>query len=274
MEPRTIGQNDHSFADGRVLADIEDGVGLITFNQPKKMNAMSVEMWAGLAQILDAFERDEAVRVVVLTGAGPRAFGAGADISEFEDQRSAVEARAAYDQLTRAGRARLSSFHKPVIARIRGYCLGGGLAIAMQADLRIAAHDSSFGIPAAKLGIGYGFDMVESLVALVGPAHARKLLYTGDQIDAEEAARIGLVNQVVPDQELSATVVDIARSIADNAPLSVRALKLEVAEAVKHAADRDLASVQTAIDTCFASDDYKEGHAAFLEKRPPRFKGR
>ena len=260
-------------AEGKMLADVEDGVGLITFNQPKKLNAMSVEMWTGLNEILDAFDKDEGVRVVVLTGAGHRAFGSGADISEFEDQRSAAEARVHYDRITREGRARLARFGKPVIARIRGFCLGGGLAIAMQADLRIAAADSTFGIPAAKLGIGYGFDMVETLISLVGPAHARRLLYTGDRIESAEAQRIGLVNRVVPDEDLSNTVVEIARSIADNAPLSVRSLKLEVTEATKHAADRDMDAVNRSIAACFESDDYREGHTAFLEKRAPRFRG-
>jgi enoyl-CoA hydratase/carnithine racemase len=262
------------FAGGRMLADTEDGVGLVTFNQPEKLNAMSVDMWQGLGEILDMFEADPAVRVVVLTGAGHRAFVSGADISQFESQRADSNAQLEYDRLTTAGRAKLAAFPKPVIARIRGYCLGGGLAIAMQADLRIAAVDSQFGIPAARLGIAYGFDMVHRLVSLVGPAYARTLLYTGQRIDASEAQRIGLVNVVVPDQDLSNTVVDLARTMADNAPLSLRAMKLAVGEAVKGPSERNMDAVNAAIAACFDSEDYKEGRTAFRDKRPPRFKGR
>ncbi len=262
------------FADGKMLAEAEDGVGLITFNQPAKHNAMSVEMWHGLSEILDLFAADHSVRVVVLTGAGHKAFVSGADISQFGQNRADASAQLDYDRVTSAGRSRLAGFAKPVIARIRGFCLGGGLGIAMQADLRIAAADSTFGIPAARLGIAYGFDMVRQLVALVGPAHARMLLYTGARIDAEEASRIGLVNRVVPDADLSDVVVDLARAIADNAPLSLRAGKLAVAEAIRDSSERDPEAVGQAVAACFDSLDYREGRTAFMEKRPPRFVGR
>lgn len=262
------------YADGRMLAEAADGVGLITFNQPKKRNAMSVAMWEGLAQILDAFEQDAEVRVVVLTGAGHVAFVSGADISEFGEQRGDASAQREYERLTSGGRARLAGFSKPTIARIRGFCLGGGLGIALQCDLRIAAMDSSFGIPAARLGIAYGFDMVGRLVSLVGPAHARMLLYTGQRIDAGEAQRIGLVNRAVKDEELSDAVVELARAIADAAPLSVRAAKLTVDEVVKEAGERDRGVAERAIAACFDSEDYREGRAAFAEKRAPRFLGK
>ncbi|MCW3476841.1 enoyl-CoA hydratase [Limobrevibacterium gyesilva] len=262
------------YADGKMLAEVEDGVGLITFNQPEKRNAMSVNMWLGLGEILDAFAADGGIRAVVLTGAGHKAFVSGADISQFEQQRANANAQLEYDRLTSAGRAKLAAFPKPVIARIRGYCLGGGLGIAMQADLRIAAEDSQFGIPAARLGIAYGFDMVRKLVSLVGPAHARTLLFTGERIDSAEAQRIGLVNKVVPDADLSDVVFDMARTIADNAPLSLRAAKLAVNEAVKSESERDAAAVHAAVTACFDSTDYREGRTAFMEKRPPRFLGR
>ena len=261
------------YADGKMVAEADDGVGLITFNQPQKRNAMSVGMWEGLAQILDEFERDEAVRVVVLTGAGNQAFVSGADISQFEQQRNNAGAQRDYDRLTGAGRARLAGFSKPTIARIRGFCLGGGLGIAMQCDLRIAAIDSEFGIPAARLGIAYGFDMVGKLVSVVGPAHARMLLYTGQRIDANEAQRIGLVNRVVPDEDLSDVVVELARVIADNAPLSVKTMKLTIGEVVKDESQRNRAEVEKAIAACFDSEDYREGRTAFMEKRTPRFRG-
>jgi enoyl-CoA hydratase/carnithine racemase len=262
------------YADGKMLADVEDGIGLITFNQPEKRNAMSVAMWQGLSEILDAFAASDDVRVVVLTGAGHRAFVSGADISQFEQQRADGNAQLEYDRLTSAGRAQLAEFPKPVIARIRGFCLGGGLGIAMQADLRIAAVDSEFGIPAARLGIAYGFDMVRKLVSLIGPAHARTLLFTGTRFDAEEAGRIGLVNRVVSDEELSEVVIDLARTIAENAPLSLRAAKLAVNEAVKGESERDAAAVHAAVLACFDSADYREGRTAFLEKRKPNFRGR
>lgn len=263
-----------AFADGKMLAARSGGVGLITFNQPEKHNAISVEMWGGLAQILDAFEVDDDVRVVVLAGAGTRAFVSGADISQFEQQRSNADAQRAYDAQTAAGRRRLSSFRKPSIAMIRGYCLGGGLAIAMQTDLRIASSDSQFGIPAARLGIAYGFDGVNNLVSLVGPAHARMLLYTADRIGAEEAREIGLINRVVAPEALEAVVFEIAHAIATNAPLSVAAAKIAVDQVTREPAERELAELERAVAACFDSDDYREGRTAFREKRKPRFTGR
>lgn len=262
------------FADGKIGTEVDDGVGLITFNNSEKRNAMSVEMWDGLARALDEFERDDAVRVVVLTGAGHQAFVSGADISQFETRRGDANARREYDKQTGAGHERLARFAKPVIARIRGHCLGGGLAIALKADLRIAAEDSRFGIPAARLGIAYGFDAVDQLVRAVGPAHARMLLYTGVHVDGREAARMGLINEVVPDAELSERVVDLARTIADNAPLSVRAAKVAVTAALTSPESRDADAVERAAAACFDSEDYKEGRTAFLEKRAPRFAGR
>jgi len=261
------------YAEGKMLAAVDDGVGLIIFNQPEKRNAMSVGMWAGLEQILDEFREDAAVRAVILTGAGPKAFVSGADISQFEKQRANADAQQEYDRLTSAGRAKLAAFPKPVIARIRGFCLGGGLGIALQADIRIAAVDSQFGIPAARLGIAYGFDMVRKLVDLVGPAQARLILYTGARFDATEAQRIGLVNRMVPDEDLSDAVLEIARTIADNAPLSIAAHKVAVDNVVKDAADRDVAKVKAMIDACFDSADYREGRTAFMEKRSPVFRG-
>jgi enoyl-CoA hydratase/carnithine racemase len=262
-----------SYADGKMLAEVADGVGLITFNQPEKRNAMSVEMWSGLVEILENFAVDEQVRVVVLTGAGDKAFVSGADISQFAKQRSDADAQVEYDKITSVGREKLAVFAKPVIARIRGFCLGGGLGIAMQADLRIAAEDSQFGIPAAKLGIGYGFDMVSKLVSLVGPAHAKTLLYSGERIDGAEAARIGLVNRVVPNDQLEDIVMKMARSMAINAPLSLRAAKIAVGEALKVESQRNVGLVHDAVAACFDSADYREGRTAFMEKRKPVFKG-
>jgi enoyl-CoA hydratase len=262
------------YAGGKMLAAKEDGIGLITFNQPEKRNAMSVEMWLGLGEILDEFAADNSVRVVILTGAGNKAFVSGADISQFDKLRSNADAQQEYDRMTGVGRQKLLAFPKPTIARIRGFCLGGGLAIAMQTDLRIAATDSEFGIPAARLSIAYAFDGLRNLVNLVGPAHARMILYTAKRIDATEAERIGLINKMVPDQDLNETVLDIARTIADNAPLSVAASKLTINEVLKDPTDRDMDAVRAIGKLCFDSEDYKEGRRAFMEKRQPAFTGR
>lgn len=262
------------YAGGKMLASSQDGVGVVTFNQPEKRNAISIEMWEGMGRILDEFLEDRSIRVVVLTGAGDKAFVSGADISQFEQKRADASAQREYDRLTSGGRAKLGAFPKPTIARIRGFCLGGGLAIAMQTDLRIAAEGSQFGIPAAKLGIAYGFDGLTKLVQLVGPAHARMILYTGSRIDAREAERIGLINKAVPDAALDDTVLEIARTIAGNAPLSVHASKITITEVMKDPAERDLVEVANTGAACFDSADYREGRAAFMEKRRPRFEGR
>ncbi len=261
------------FADGKILAEIKDGVGRITFNQPEKRNAMSVAMWDGMSQALDVFEKDETVRCVVLTGAGDKAFVSGADISQFEKNRANADAQREYDRLTSAGRLKLSTFGKPVIAQIRGFCMGGGLGIAMSTDIRIASDDSQFGIPAAKLGIAYGFDMVKALVSLVGPAHAHMILMTGERFDAREAERVGLVNKVVPVAELEATVAKLTATLAQNAPLSLKTNKMTVKAVLQDAGDRDMAAIRAAMAACFDSNDYREGRRAFMEKRKPAFTG-
>jgi enoyl-CoA hydratase/carnithine racemase len=262
------------YAGGKMLAAQRDSVGVVTFNQPEKHNAMSVEMWLGLAEILDRFQADPAIRIVVLTGAGGRAFVSGADISQFEQRRSNAEAQRAYDEQTAQGRRKLAGFSKPTIAAIRGYCLGGGLALAMQADLRIADTSGQFGIPAARLGIAYGFDGLRRLVTLVGHANARMLLYTANRIPASEALRMGLVNQVVSPGELGPCVFELAEKIAANAPLSVAAAKLGIDQVLLDPADRNLEALAAATAACFDSEDYREGRTAFREKRQPRFVGR
>lgn len=263
-----------AFAGGKMLAARDDGVGLITFNQPEKRNAMSMEMWTGLGEILDEFGADSGVSVVVLTGAGDKAFVSGADISQFEKNRNSAESQAEYDRATSAGRDKFHAFQKPIIARIRGYCMGGGLAIAMAADLRIASAGSQFGIPAARLSIAYAPESVKRLIDLVGPAHARMILYTAKRIDAAEAERIGLINRMTTEEALDDVVLDIARTIADNAPLSVAASKLTINEMLKDESQRDMDAVRRMSEICFNSADYKEGRTAFMEKRQPRFVGR
>jgi len=261
------------FANGKILANVQDAVGRVVFNQPEKRNAMSVDMWEGLGAALDRFAEDPKVRCVVLQGAGDKAFVSGADISQFEKNRADASAQQEYSRLTSAGRIKLSAFHKPVIAQIRGFCMGGGLGIAMSCDIRIASDDSQFGIPAAKLGIAYGFDMVRELVDLVGPAHAHMILMTGERFSAAEAERVGLVNKVVPVAELEATVAKLAATMAANAPLSLLTNKLTVKTVLQDAADRDMAALRAATAACFDSADYREGRRAFMEKRKPVFTG-
>jgi enoyl-CoA hydratase len=184
-----------SHADGKILQSVVDGVGTVTFNNADKRNAMSLEMWEGFGRALAELRDDPAVRVVVLTGAGDKAFVSGADISQFEKERHNAQASEEYSRRSSASRALLADYPKPIIARINGFCIGGGLQVAMAADIRIAAEGSQFGIPAAKLGIAYGFDGLKHLVSLVGPSWARLLMFTGMRIDASEALRIGLVDR-------------------------------------------------------------------------------
>ena len=263
-----------AYAGGKMLAAKEEGIGFVTFNQPEKRNAMSMEMWLGLGEILDEFEADSSVSVVVMSGAGDKAFVSGADISQFEKSRSNADGQKEYERQTSVGRAKFHDFSKPIIAKIRGFCMGGGLAIAMSTDLRIAATDGQFGIPAARLSIAYGADSVQKLIDLVGPAHARMILYTARRIDAKEAERIGLINQCVAIEDLDSTVMEIARNIADNAPLSVRASKITINELMKDESKRNMAAIKEIGDICFNSADYKEGRTAFMEKRRPKFVGK
>src|SRR6266576_1184262 len=263
-----------SYADGKVLQSVTDGVGVVTFNNPEKRNAMSLEMWEGLGSAPIALRDDPDVRVVVLVGAGDKAFVPGADISQFEKTRHNAEASEEYSKKSAAQRALLADYPKPTIASIRGFCLGGGMQVAMLADIRIAAENSQFGIPAARLGIAYGFDGLRNLVSLVGPSWARLLMYTGMRIDSAEAVRIGLVDRVVPDTELWSATIEIARTISGNAPLAVQAAKITIAQVLKDPDKRDMDAIKAIGTACMDSEDFREGRRAFMEKRKPHFKGR
>ncbi|MCU0983862.1 MAG: enoyl-CoA hydratase [Acetobacteraceae bacterium] len=258
----------------KMIARKGAGIGWIVFNQPEKRNAVSVEMWQAIETIAADFAADDAVRVVVITGAGEKAFVSGADISQFEKLRADADAQAEYDRMTAPGRAALAALEKPSIAMIRGYCIGGGLGIALGADIRIAADDARFAIPAAKLGLAYAASGLKRLVDLVGPAQAKEIMFTARQYDAAEALRIGLVNRVVPADELAATVGDLASTIAANAPLTIRASRVTINEVLKDPAERDTALLDRVFRACFDSADYREGRRAFLEKRRPAFSGR
>ena len=257
----------------KMIARKQDGIGWIVFNNPERRNAMSLEMWQATADIVDDFERDDKVRVVIMRGAGEKAFLSGADISQFEDKRKNAEEAEAYGRIANSARERLASLSKPLIAMIQGYCLGGGLGLAMKADIRIAADNARFGIPAAKLGLSYAFESLRMLVSLVGPAMAKEILFTGRQLSAEEALRIGLVNRVVPVIELEPTVIELATSIAENAPLTIRSAKTTIEQVVKDPDERDMALVDDLHRACFDSQDSAEGRRAFMEKRKPAFVG-
>ena len=263
-----------SYADGKILQSIADGVGIITFNNPEKRNAMSLDMWEGLGSALVELRDDPEVRVVIMVGAGDKAFVSGADISQFEKTRHNAEASEEYSKKSAAQRALLADYPKPTIACIRGFCLGGGMQVAMLADIRIASENSQFGIPAAKLGIAYGYDGLKHLVSLVGPSWARLIMYTGMRIDSAEGLRIGLVDRVVPDTELWNATSEIAGTISGNAPLAIKAAKITIAQALKDPDQRDMDAIKAIGTACMDSEDFREGRRAFMEKRKPKFRGR
>src|ERR1041384_3469118 len=267
-------QTEKSFADGKILQNVSDGIGIVTFNNPDKRNAMSLDMWEGLGQALIELRDDPDVRVVILTGAGDKAFVSGADISQFEKTRHNAEASEEYSKRSAAQRALLADYPKPTIACIRGFCLGGGMQVAMLTDMRFAAENSKFGIPAARLGIAYGFDGLRHLVALVGPSWARLIMYTGMRIEAAEGLKIGLVDRAQPGAELWDATMEIARTISGNAPLAIKAAKTTIAEVLKDPADRDMAAIKQIGTDCMDSEDFREGRRAFMDKRRPQFKGR
>src|SRR4051812_1913178 len=263
-----------SHADGKILQSVGDGVGIITFNNPDKRNAMSLEMWEGLGNALVELRDNPDVRVVILTGAGDKAFVSGADISQFEKVRHNAAASEEYSRKSEAQRALLANYPKPIIACIKGFCLGGGMQVAMAADIRIASDNSQFGIPAAKLGIAYGYDGLRHLVSLVGPSWARLIMYTGMKIDAAEAVRIGLVDRVLPDADLWDATMEVVRTISGNAPLAIKAAKITIAQVLKDESKRDMDAIKAVGTACMDSEDFREGRTAFMEKRKPQFKGK
>ena len=260
-------------ASDKMISKVVDGVGWMTFNNPERHNAISLEMWEAALEIMAGFAADPSVRVMVLSGAGGKAFASGADISKFKDERQEADAVAHYQATTQKAYQALLNMQIPTVAMVRGYCIGGGTAVAVCCDIRICTENAKFGIPAAKLGLGYGYNRAKPLVDLVGPAFAKEMFFTGRQFDAREAETMGLVNRVVADDALEATVDEMARTIAQNAPLTIRCAKMVVGEVLKDAQDRNVAATDRAVEVCFRSSDYKEGQAAFMEKRRPRFTG-
>jgi enoyl-CoA hydratase/carnithine racemase len=259
----------------KLLLEKDGPIGWIVFNQPEKHNVVNQAMWERMPEYVADLAADDGIRVVVLRGAGERAFVAGADISEFKDRRRNMADEEEYGRIAAAGTHALAMLEKPLLAMIHGYCIGGGVSIALNCDTRIAADDARFGIPAARLGLGYDHAGIQKLMTLIGPAYTKEIFFTArTDFSAAEALRMGLVNQVVPKAEVERFTRQYATAIAGNAPLTVRSVKRSVAELLRPEAERDLALLDRLFVECFNSQDYQEGVRAFSEKRRPVFQGR
>jgi enoyl-CoA hydratase/carnithine racemase len=257
----------------KMLSRVKDGVGYITFNNPEKHNAVSIEMWDALEQILDGFRSSQNIRVIVLSGAGGKAFVSGADISKFDKERSSKEAVLSYNKRTQKVYENLETFPKPTIAMIDGYCIGGGLNLAVCCDIRICSEKSKFAMPAAKLSLGYPFSSIKRLFDVMGPGMAKHFMFTAEKISASEALACGLVQKLVSEDSIDSYVKDYALNIANNAPLTIKAMKQIGIEISKNSDERDLLLCEKLASACFDSEDYKEGRKAFMEKRKPNFQG-
>ena len=260
-------------ANDQIVAEVDGFIGRFTINNAAKRNCITLSMWQRMGDVFAAWADDPAVRVIIVRGAGERSFCAGNDISEFAGLRSSPESIANYTAVTDRAYTLFKSVPKPTIARIAGFCIGGGLEVAQLSDIQIAADTATFGVTPAKLGIGYKLDDVQLLTDNVSAKTAKEILFTARQFPADDALQWGLVNRVVAEHDLNETVERTAREIAANAPLSIKAAKIIVGEAAKETAHRDTSLCQALVDTCNESDDYKEGQRAFAEKRPPLFKG-
>jgi enoyl-CoA hydratase len=259
---------------GKMTSRKDGRVGTLVFDNPARHNAVSLDMWEAAARILKDFADDDEVRVVVLTGAGGKAFVSGADISKFENERATRDAVLRYNATTEGVYSTIATFAKPTIAQIQGYCIGGGLNLAVCCDLRFCSTGSKFALPAAKLGLGYGYAGLKRYIDTIGPSHTKDIFFSARQLGAEEAFSMGLVNRVLPDAELASFVKEYAETIGANAPLTVGSLKQIAVEALKPESERDLARLADLVARCFASEDYVEGRRAFLEKRKPAFTGK
>lgn len=259
---------------GRVQVWTETSTLHIRFNNPARHNALSVDMWEAIPPLLAQAEQDDRIRLVVFSGAGEKSFVSGADISQFEDMRAAREAVARYEEMAENALMGIYRCSKPTLSCIRGFCIGGGVNVAISCDIRIASTDSVFSIPAARLGLGYRYSAMKNLVDLIGPGAAKDLFFTARKIDAQEAKSLGLISRVCEPAQLPALLNEYTAALGANAPLTVRAGKAITAEILKPSPELDFALCQQLIRGCFESEDYAEGRRAFMEKRKPHFKGK
>jgi enoyl-CoA hydratase len=257
---------------GKLRVERDSPIGRMVFDSPARRNAISGDMWRAIPEAMADFDADPDIRCIVLRGEGTAAFAAGADISEFETRRSSEGSVKEYDGLVEAAQHAIEASAKPVIALVHGFCIGGGVEMALACDLRYAADSSQFAIPAARLGVGYGVQGTNRLVATVGHAVAREIMFSARRYSAQEALAIGLVNRVLPAAELDDYVRRLALELAANAPLSIAASKRIINTVIEARGDFTKENQLTAL--CMQSDDYKEGRRAFMEKRAPRFKGK
>jgi enoyl-CoA hydratase/carnithine racemase len=255
-----------------VLLQTEGHVATITLRNEGRFNAMSMAMWLQLRETLDAIDADPIVRAVVLRGDGDKAFVSGADITEFGEKRNDPASVAVYDTAVANAQGALAGFRCPVIAAISGICYGGGLGLVMACDLRYAAPNAKFRMPAARLGLGYAYAGIKRMVAILGISKASEVFYTANVYTAADALRLGLVGSVTDD--VFATAAETAAVIASNAPLTIRAGKQAFNALLSGGSPDDLAAVDAAVKACFKSEDYAEGRAAFAEKRVPIFNAR
>ncbi len=262
------------FAGGKILGDLDGSVGHLVINNPDRLNALSLDMWEAGAELVERLAQDPGARLLIVSGRGGKAFAAGADISKFETERATPEAVEYYGKATGRFYDAIYNFPKPVLAKINGYCIGGGLALAVVCDIRICEEGSRFAVPAAKLGLGYGYDGIKQLADIVGPSMAAEIFFTARQFSAAEAYDMGFANRVLPLDQLDAFVEDYARRISENAPMTIAAIKAAKLTIEAESEDRDLAALANMVKACFESDDYKEGRRAFMEKRKPKFAGR
>jgi enoyl-CoA hydratase/carnithine racemase len=262
--PQPAGQLDHH---------VQGHVGYVTFNNPAKFNAVNYEMWCALPIAMQALVDNPQVRLIVLQGAGEKAFVSGADISQFNTHRNG-DASTHYNEATQAGYAAVLDCPKPTLAKIRGICMGGGLGLALNCDVRMASADSKFRMPAGRLGLGYAFDGVKRFTEVVGTANTADLFFSARIFGADEALRIGLLKQVSPVDAYDEAVNAYLQMVCENAPLTLAAAKRSLLEIRKNPHERDLSGVQAMVDACFTSEDYKEGRKAFTEKRTPQFQGK
>jgi len=256
---------------GKLNVKREGRVGIIEFDNQRKFNAVNMEMWAGVKQAIDEFVADNEIRVVLLQGAGEKAFVSGADISQFGEKRNSAEAQAVYNAAVDSGYKSVLNCPKPTIAKIRGVCMGGGLGLAANCDIRFCSDDAKFRMPAARLGLGYGMDGIERFSAIIGPANTSDLFFSARIFGAADAQQMGFVSKVVPAIELEAFVHGYCGTVQENAPLTIAAAKRALMELRKPKGERDAALVAKMVDACFNSADYKEGRTAFMEKRTPDF---